>query len=59
VHAVQLEMCQSLYMDEEPPFAWRADLASQSAPAVRACVEGALGRLQAIGRRTGAAILAG
>lgn len=28
VHAIQLEMCQCLYMDEAPPFAWR-DAAAQ------------------------------
>ncbi|WP_038488586.1 N-formylglutamate deformylase [Janthinobacterium agaricidamnosum] len=29
VHAIQLEMCQSLYMDETAPFAYRPDLAAQ------------------------------
>jgi len=28
VHAIQLEMCQSVYMDEAAPFAYRPDLAS-------------------------------
>jgi len=42
VHALQLEMCQSLYMDEAAPFPWREDLAASAAPVVRSCVEGAL-----------------
>lgn len=42
IHAIQLEMCQSLYMDEEAPFGWREDLALQTVPLVKACVEGAL-----------------
>ncbi|MDC8758563.1 N-formylglutamate deformylase [Janthinobacterium fluminis] len=29
VHAIQLEMCQCLYMDEAAPFGYRADLAAQ------------------------------
>ncbi len=29
VHAIQLEMCQCLYMNEQAPFAYRPDLASQ------------------------------
>jgi N-formylglutamate deformylase len=45
VHALQLEMCQSLYMDEEAPFAWRADRAETVAPTVRAAVQGALSAL--------------
>src|SRR5450830_1499041 len=42
VHAVQLEMCQSTYMDETPPFAYRPDLAQQSAPVIRAVMDAAL-----------------
>lgn len=45
VHAIQLEMCQSVYMDEAPPFGWREDLASQSMPAVRTSMEAAVERL--------------
>jgi N-formylglutamate deformylase len=52
VHAIQLEMCQSLYMDEQAPFAWRSDLAASVAPAVRACVEGALEQMAACAART-------
>jgi N-formylglutamate deformylase len=29
VHAIQLEMCQSAYMNESAPFAYRPDLADQ------------------------------
>ncbi len=32
VHALQLEICQSTYMDESAPFAYRADLAAQLRP---------------------------
>lgn len=42
VHAVQLELCQSMYMDEEAPFGWRADRAANTQPHLRASVEGAL-----------------
>jgi len=34
IHAIQLEMCQSTYMDEQPPYAWRDDLASRVGPVV-------------------------
>jgi len=46
VHAIQLEMCQSLYMEEQAPFDWRGDLAAEVAPTVQACVEGALAQLR-------------
>jgi N-formylglutamate deformylase len=52
VHALQLEICQSLYMAEQAPFEWRSELADRVAPSVRACVEGALGQLSAKERRT-------
>jgi len=32
VHAVQLEMCQCLYMDEAPPFDYRAQVAAEVQP---------------------------
>ncbi|MDB5909529.1 MAG: hutG [Massilia sp.] len=35
VHAIQLEMCQCLYMDESAPFAYRPDLARQVQPLLR------------------------
>lgn len=35
VHAIQLEMCQSVYMDEEAPFGYRPDLAGQVQPLLR------------------------
>ena len=35
VHAIQLEMCQCLYMDESAPFAYRPDLACEVQPALR------------------------
>jgi len=57
VNALQLEMCQSLYMEESAPFAWRPDLAARVGPAVRRCVEGAMEQLSSIGQVKGAAIL--
>ncbi|QHI99465.1 N-formylglutamate deformylase [Xylophilus rhododendri] len=45
VHTVQLEMCQSLYMDETAPFAWREDRASRVQPTVEAMVRAAFGAL--------------
>lgn len=45
VHAIQFEMCQSLYMDEAAPFAWRPGLADRVRPVVQACVAGALSSL--------------
>jgi N-formylglutamate deformylase len=47
VHAIQLELAQSTYMDESPPFHWRPDLAERCQPVVRSVVEGALRRLAA------------
>jgi N-formylglutamate deformylase len=42
VHAVQLEMCQNLYMQEAAPFAYDAALASQVQPTLRAMLQAAL-----------------
>jgi N-formylglutamate deformylase len=41
VHAVQLEMCQSLYMREAPPWNYEPELAARIAPTVRSMVEAA------------------
>jgi len=41
VHAIQLEMCQSTYMDETAPFDYRPDLASQVQGVLRATVQAA------------------
>lgn len=40
IHAIQLEMCQSLYMNETLPFAFRPDLAAEIEP----CLQGMLTR---------------
>ena len=45
VHAIQLEMCQSTYMDETHPYGWREDLASKVEPVVASLVKTAFGRL--------------
>jgi N-formylglutamate deformylase len=42
VHAVQLEMCQCLYMDEAPPFAYRPERAARIQPLLERLLEGAL-----------------
>ncbi len=47
VHAIQLEMCQCLYMDETPPFAYRPELAAQVQPLLRQLVGAALDWAQA------------
>ena len=41
VHAIQLEMCQCLYMDESAPFAYRPDVARRIQPALRQMVAAA------------------
>jgi len=42
VHALQLEMCQCLYMDEAAPFGYRPDRAAQVQPHLRAMLDAAL-----------------
>jgi N-formylglutamate deformylase len=42
VHAAQLELAQSAYMEERPPWAWREDLAARVAPAIGRMLEAAL-----------------
>jgi len=42
IHAVQLEMCQSTYMDETPPFGYRPDLAGQVQPVLRTMLQAAI-----------------
>lgn len=51
IHAIQLEMCQSLYMEEFAPFEWRSDLAGPTTPMVQACVEGALDVVESLESR--------
>ena len=42
VHALQLEMCQNLYMQEAPPFAFDTALATQVQPILGAMLQSAL-----------------
>ncbi|HSR71633.1 MAG TPA: N-formylglutamate amidohydrolase, partial [Kiloniellales bacterium] len=42
VHAVQLELSQRTYMDEDPPFRFREDLAAGIRPVLRRLLETAL-----------------
>lgn len=46
VHAIQLEMCQCLYMNEAPPFAYRPDVAAEVQPLLRAMIQGAVDWVQ-------------
>jgi N-formylglutamate deformylase len=48
VHAVQLEMCQSTYMNETAPFDYRPDLAEQVEPVVASMVSAALRAVQSL-----------
>ncbi len=42
VHAIQLEQAQRTYMDEDPPFTFRDDLAQVARPVLRAMLEAML-----------------
>ena len=42
IHALQLEMCQSTYMDESAPFAYRADLAARVQPLLQRMLHAAM-----------------
>jgi N-formylglutamate deformylase len=42
VHALQLEMCQSTYMDETAPFGYRADRAAQVQPLLQRMLDAVL-----------------
>jgi len=48
VHAVQLEMCQSVYMNESAPFDYVPALAEKVQPVLREMVGGALEAVQAM-----------
>ena len=39
VHAVQLELAQIAYMDEDPPFTWRPEKATRLQPVLKALLE--------------------
>ena len=43
IHALQLEQCQSTYMDEAAPFGYRPDLAAEVRPLLRRMLEAVLG----------------
>ncbi len=46
IHALQLEMAQCCYMEEQPPFPFRADLAEEVQPVIRQMLETALDWVQ-------------
>ena len=50
VHAVQLEMCQSTYMNEDAPFEYRPDLAAKVKPVVERMMTAALEAMLQISR---------
>ena len=50
IHAVQLEKCQSLYMQEVAPYAYDAALAAQFQPVLHAMVRAGLEAVQALPR---------
>lgn len=52
VHAIQLEMSQSLYMDATAPFEWRNERASAVSPVIQACVESALNAVHRLQPKT-------
>ncbi|CAB3792205.1 hypothetical protein LMG28688_03454 [Paraburkholderia caffeinitolerans] len=52
VHAVQLEMCQSTYMNEHAPFDYAPALADKVEPALREMVGGALDAVKALNAAT-------
>lgn len=47
IHAIQLEMCQSLYMNESYPFEYREDLATNIQPLLHSMLSQALNHIQA------------
>jgi N-formylglutamate deformylase len=48
VHAVQLEMCQGLYMSEQPPYGYDAKLAAGIQPVIRDMLAAALAACRAL-----------
>ena len=42
IHALQIEMCQSTYMDEDAPFGYRPDLAARVQPLLQAMLHAAI-----------------
>jgi N-formylglutamate deformylase len=51
VHAIQLEMCQSLYMQEDPPFAYLPEAAAKVQPLMRRMLEAGLDHLERVAVR--------
>jgi N-formylglutamate deformylase len=45
VHAIQLEMAQSIYMNESPPFTYLPDRAERATATIRSMIKGALDAL--------------
>ena len=48
VHAIQLELCQSLYMNERSPFDYRPDLAARCQPTLKAMIDAAASAVIAV-----------
>ncbi len=49
VHAIQLELCQHLYMDDDLPFDYRPDRAARLQPTLKAQLEAAASAVIAVG----------
>lgn len=49
VHAIQLELCQCLYMDEQAPFDYRPDVAARLQPTLQAMLDAAADAVLALG----------
>ncbi len=49
VHAIQLELCQSLYMNEASPFEYRPEVAARLQPTLKAMLEAAADAVMAPG----------
>ena len=48
IHAVQLEMCQSLYMREAPPYDYLPERAAQVKPVLERMIQAALHALESM-----------
>ena len=48
IHAVQLEKCQSVYMNELPPYEYKPELAAQVQPLLHKMVAAALNQVKSL-----------
>jgi N-formylglutamate deformylase len=50
VHAIQLELCQCLYMNESAPFEYQPEAAARLQPTLKSMLEAAADAVEAVGR---------